>query len=802
MAFCGLINFYSRNRLHSGLCRHVGKRSVAIWRNVLRPGCDSTHRSSLSGSCTITSKHFSIWNKHSLSCPCLRPQERRFNVNKLGLHYSRSLLQEEAVVQQSIKDDKHIETLQEDARDKASVCEDVSKHCQNSEAQITVDTATENSVTIESLTNCTVESSTLKGTETSFTENLPKKDSSSQKSVPLTTEMANQFLMGFFEDWRVRKAARQNGISDVLFKKIFRDFRRKLLLQIKKGNEQMLKVFSTSYYKSDYIANLFPLFLAYARRAHPMLNCIDEVKKISDLRGPADLFPAARTIKRKIIFHAGPTNSGKTHSAIERFRAADTGLYCGPLRLLATEVFRRTNDTGLPCDLVTGEDRQWAISSDQPANHIACTIEMCSTRRPYDCAVIDEIQMIQDNDRGWAWSRALLGLPCPEIHLCGESSAINVVQRLVASCSDEMEVRRYERLSPLEISHHSLGGSFRNVKPGDCVVAFSQRDLYQVRREIERESKQKCAIIYGGLPPATKVEQANKFNDPSDECSVLVASDAIGMGLNLNIKRIVFSTLLKYDGTRTVQLTSSQAKQIAGRAGRYGSDHPEGEATTLSKQDSKVLRRLMQGPIEDVQAAGLAPSMEQIEMLSEQLPDASLLKLYEVFESVVQLDGANYFMCDLEDKKFVAKKLRGIPLSITDQYVFSTAPINIKKQLTIDLTVQFAECVCRDSAMTSSKLQASLKWPPRVPRSLEQLQHLEALHEGLDLYLWLSYRFPHIFVDQEHVCEMQDRVEAIIGEAVSSSTFGVYTTRTHRQRHHRRRYSDEKLVKWLNFHKF
>ncbi|KAJ7385590.1 ATP-dependent RNA helicase supv3l1, mitochondrial [Desmophyllum pertusum] len=701
---------------------------------------------------------------------------------KLSQQYkARSLLQKESVTQRSDEQDNHT-TLQDrgDTSKESSVNEDVTKqYCQNTEEKTKVDTN-------ESLTNnliiCSVGRPSLNDTKTSFRKTSSKDDSSSQTSVPITTEMANKFLLSFAKDKQVRKAAQENGLTGTLFTKIFQEFRRKLLLQMIKGNKEMLKVFSTSYFNSGNVAQLFPLFLAFARDAHPMLNCIDEVKKIS-----RHAFPEARAIKRKIIFHAGPTNSGKTHAAIEKFRAADTGVYCGPLRLLATEVFRRTNDAGVHCDLMTGEDRQWAISSVEPANHIASTIEMCSTRRPYDCAVIDEIQMIKDSDRGWAWSRALLGLPCPEIHLCGESSAINVVQRLVSSCDDEMEVHHYERLSPLRISHYSLGGSFKNVKPGDCVVAFSQQDLYRVRREIERASEQKCAIIYGSLPPATKVDQANKFNDPSDECSVLVASDAIGMGLNLNIKRIVFSTLMKFNGTRIARLTSSQAKQIAGRAGRFGSAHPEGEAITFSKQDSKVLRSLMNETIEDVEAAGLAPSMEQIEMLSEQLPDASILKLYEVFESVVQLDGANYFMCDLEEQKIIAKKIRGIALSIRDQYVFSTAPISVKKILTIELAVQFAEYVSRDSAVTSLKLKALIKWPPGEPRTLTQLKDLEALHEGLDLYLWLSYRFPHIFVDQEDVCEMQDGLEAIIGKAVSSNTLQTQL----------KRFGEEKLDKWL-----
>lgn len=228
-----------------------------------------------------------------------------------------------------------------------------------------------------------------------------------------------------------------------------------------------------------------------------------------------------------------------------------------------------------------------------------------------------------------------------------------------------------------------------------------------------------------------------------------------------------------------MELSPSQAKQIAGRAGRYGSNYPNGEALTLKREDSKLLHSLITTPTEDVKAAGLAPTLEQIEMLSQQLPDASLVKLYDVFESVVQLDGANYFMCDLEFKKKIAHKIRGLPLSITDQYVFSTAPLNAK---TIDFAPKFAFNVCHEIELTASRLKKLIDWPPKVPRSLAQLQKLEALHEGLDFYLWLSYHFPDIFMDTEQICEMQERVQGIIGEVVSLDTLKNLTDRWRQRR--------------------
>ena len=95
--------------------------------------------------------------------------------------------------------------------------------------------------------------------------------------------------------------------------------------------------------------------------------------------------------------------------------AAKTGVYCGPLRLLAVEVFKRTNASGVACDLVTGEDRQYAVNNTEPADHLSSTVEMLSLEMKSEVAVIDEIQMLRDDQRGWAWTRALLGVAAEEV---------------------------------------------------------------------------------------------------------------------------------------------------------------------------------------------------------------------------------------------------------------------------------------------------------------------------------------------------------------------------------------------------
>lgn len=176
--------------------------------------------------------------------------------------------------------------------------------------------------------------------------------------------------------------------------------------------------------------------------AKTMLSC-------SDLRIPHEWYAPARLMKRKIIYHGGPTNSGKTYHALKRLKEADPskggGLYCGPLRLLALEVYDSLNRQGIYCNLITGQEKRIL-----PFNtHTSCTVEVTSVNTEYDVAVIDEIQMIADKSRGHAWTRALLGLCAREIHVCGGVEAADIVRQLAANTGDSFELKTYARLSEL-----------------------------------------------------------------------------------------------------------------------------------------------------------------------------------------------------------------------------------------------------------------------------------------------------------------------------------------------------------------
>lgn len=259
-------------------------------------------------------------------------------------------------------------------------------------------------------------------------------------------------------------------------------------------------------------------------------DCRDQVK-IADIRHPIEWYPDARKIQRSIHLHVGPTNSGKTYYALKSLEKAKSGIYAGPLRLLAYEVYTTLNSKGILCNLITGDDMQ--INESEETAMTSCTVEMAPTRLIVDVAVIDEIQMIGDKNRGWAWTQALLGLQAKELHLCGEERAVPLIRELVTLMGDKLEVHHYARLSPLKTMSSCLNGDFNNLRKGDCIVAFSRVGIHALKQDIERKTQKRVAVVYGSLPPEIRAQQARLFNEPDNEYDFLVASDAIGMGLNL-----------------------------------------------------------------------------------------------------------------------------------------------------------------------------------------------------------------------------------------------------------------------------
>lgn len=587
----------------------------------------------------------------------------------------------------------------------------------------------------------------------------------------LSKEMIIPVLNKFLQRQAVRQLAGEHGLKPKLMIEAFSSFRRKII-ESKILEPEIHVVLSDIIYGKGHVDDLFNPFLKHAKLIYPHIDCLDDLKKISDLRLPPNWYPQARTLNRKFYFHCGPTNSGKTYNALNRFLESKSGIYCGPLKMLAVEVFQKANDANVPCDLVTGEERRYAKSNQTASSHVACTVEMSAINQVYDVAVIDEIQMVRDPERGWAWTRALLGLPAKEIHLCGEKAAVNLVIELLSTTGETVEVHEYQRLTKLSVEDKSLD-TLENVQPGDCIVCFSKRDIYAVSLKLERMGFQ-VATIYGTLPPSTKLVQSQKFNDPNNPCNVLVATDAIGMGLNLSIRRIIFYSLIKpifnNKNEKTLDVIPvSQALQIAGRAGRYNTQYSEGYVTTFKSEDLSILKDVLSSKVEEIEAAGLHPTLDQIEMFSFLLPHATLSNLLDIFVSLSQLN-PHYFMCNIESIKFLAGILEHIPLPLRARYVFCCAPVDNKSNFVCAMFLKYARQYANNQPTTVNWVCQSFKYPFKSPVSMAELDHLLSVYDCFDLYLWLSYRFPDIFLDQDLVRDVQRKLDLVIMEGVSNIT--------------------------------
>ena len=515
-------------------------------------------------------------------------------------------------------------------------------------------------------------------------------------------------------------------------------------------------------------------------------------KRIADLRYPVEWFPATRAIQRKIHLHVGPTNSGKTYHALQRLEAAKSGIYAGPLRLLAHEVYTRFNARGKPCALITGEERRFP--DNLRAVMRSCTVEMVPLNTKVDVAVIDEIQMIADEDRGWAWTQALLGVQAKEVHLCGELRTVSLIKELCAELGDELEIHEYKRLSPLKTSKKHLG-SLTNLEKGDAVIVFSRLGIHAMKSEIEKATGRRCAIVYGSLPPETRAQQANLFNDPNNDYDFLVASDAIGMGLNLAIKRVIFESTAKRNGAGGYEiLDNSSIKQIGGRAGRYktvldavqgavtdgwesGSETPlqasdvevtkpnVGYVTSIERFDLEVVQKAMKAEIEPLKQAGIFPPTSVINRFASLFPSSTpfsyiVLRLHQLAATTPR-----FKICRLVEQIQVADAIQGFQLTTNDRLIFMAAPVPLRDPGLFEAIQEFAQCVAEQAGgelLDLKSLNLELldvdmhNFTGLVP---DYLRAVESLHKIITLYLWLSYRFTGVFRSQALAFHVKSLVE-------------------------------------------
>lgn len=290
------------------------------------------------------------------------------------------------------------------------------------------------------------------------------------------------------------------------------------------------------------------------------------IQNIIEIDSFKNLFPEARKQKRKLYFLCGETNSGKTYTAFERAVKHKNGLYAAPLRLLALEGQQEIEKRGKLCSMITGEERD----VKDGANFISSTVEMIDYSKEYDVAIIDEIQLINDRDRGHAWFEALIGINAKEIYLVGSEDISKVLDEIAQYLDEEIEKEIFERKTKIQFSKDLYKNSLNEngkLPKNSAVIAFSKNKVLELKSFFE-EKGNKVSVIYGALPPEVRRFETERF--VSGETDMIISTDAIGMGLNLPIENIFFYEKQKYNGYKIVDLDIGLIKQIVGRAGRFG----------------------------------------------------------------------------------------------------------------------------------------------------------------------------------------------------------------------------------------
>jgi len=473
-------------------------------------------------------------------------------------------------------------------------------------------------------------------------------------------------------------------------------------------------------------------------------------KILKEYLGEFWIHSRARRINRKIIYHMGPTNSGKTYHAIQALAAAKKGCYLAPLRLLAGELYDTLNEKGVATTLLTGEE----VIETEGATHYSSTIEMARLQEDFDCCVIDEIQMISDPQRGWAWTRALVNIFAPEIHICGDPSVLDLIKQIVALCGDTLEVKQYNRMCELKLAPSPM--RLGDLEKHDALIVFSRKNALKYKSEIERLGF-KVSIVYGRLSPEVRREQARKFDE--GETDVIVSTDAIAMGMNLPIKRIVFSTLTKHIDDESFAISPSEIKQIAGRAGRFNR-FPVGVVNCLTKVENGLMqvKNAIEMTLEQKTQCMVGPDLDIFSQVNRalhvnSLPELTLSEFLRLFNTMSFQ--RPFFCVDLKEMIELAEMVEEADfnkaLTSSEIFGFACAPVNLGLMEHVQYYVWILNTFVKS---------LNVDYEP-VDYDSGDIDYLETSIKCVELYQWLARHFNYKFFDYDEISLQENKSKAI-----------------------------------------
>jgi len=464
----------------------------------------------------------------------------------------------------------------------------------------------------------------------------------------------------------------------------------------------------------------------------------------------------ARLQRREIIFHVGPTNSGKTYEALEHLKRADTGYYLAPLRLLALEGYETLKSKGVGVSLITGEEE----IIDEESTHISSTIEMMNASVEVDVAVIDEIQMINDRDRGWAWANALIGVPARKVILTGSLDALDAVTQLCEYLEEPLEVIHFERKNELKLLPQPT--PIKRIEKGTAIVAFSRRDVLGLRQQLS--DRYEVSVVYGNLSPEVRREEARRFRE--GESDILVATDAIAMGLNLPIKTLLFSKDNKFDGLRRRELLPTEVAQISGRAGRYGLEEV-GYIGALDKRTLETIESVFHTPLPSIKLPfSVMASLEHVLLIGEILETQNLSIILNFFADNMEFEGP-FVAANIESMLEIAAIVSEYELDLKTRFHLACAPASISSPYIESVFHRYIKL-----------LEANTPVPYIPPRDLpkyaqtnEMMLNAEDRVREISLYLWLSFKFGSLFPDTQKAIEARGRLNSFIEASLKQGNF-------------------------------
>jgi ATP-dependent RNA helicase SUPV3L1/SUV3 len=382
---------------------------------------------------------------------------------------------------------------------------------------------------------------------------------------------------------------------------------------------------------------------------------------------------------------------------------------------------------------------------------------MLDTRTPVEVAVIDEIQMLADRDRGAAWTAAVCGAPASTVYLVGAPEARRAIEALAERLECPLEVHVLKRKAPLSMEPGAVR-KLRNLRRGDAVIAFSRREVL-MWRDMITETGLSVATVYGNLSPEVRRAQAERFRE--GQADIVVGTDALAMGLNLPISRVVMTTAVKYNGVEEEEISAALAKQIAGRAGRFGV-HEEGFVAGYDDDTHEVMRSLMKEKVPPVRATGfaVAPSIEQLHRISSVTGETSLVKLLRRFVHNIDVPDGFFFPKITEEQNERAEWLDTLDLSVAEKFALSLVPISSRVPTLQSAWEHWALSLAKKKVHKLQPHPQSLFW--------QNLQEVEDTCRMYSAYAWLGYRIPEYFPSIEEAQtlarEASERVDSLLRE--------------------------------------